>query len=41
MCWVFGVVLTPLQLAGMALILLAVIGNQLGWNPLRRARAGG
>ncbi|WP_458762708.1 DMT family transporter [Cupriavidus basilensis] len=38
---VFGVVLTPLQLAGMALILLAVIGNQLGWNPLRRARAGG
>ncbi|WP_420994005.1 DMT family transporter [Cupriavidus sp. 30B13] len=36
---VFGVVLTPLQLAGMAMILLAVVGNQLGWAPWRRVPA--
>lgn len=37
---VFGVVLDPLQLAGMALVLLGVIANQLGWSvPVhRRAR---
>ncbi|MFS8973764.1 DMT family transporter [Cupriavidus necator] len=34
---VFGVVLGPLQIAGMALVLLGVIANQLGWSlPLRR-----
>lgn len=37
---VFGVVLTALQLAGMAMILLAVVGNQLGWAPWQRRRAG-
>ncbi|WP_373379059.1 DMT family transporter [Cupriavidus nantongensis] len=38
---VFGVVLGPLQVAGMALVLLGVVANQLGWAlPLRRRARG-
>lgn len=38
---VFGVVLGPLQVAGMALVLLGVVANQLGWAlPLRRRAQG-
>ena len=38
---VFGVVLGPLQMAGMALVLLGVVANQLGWAlPLRRRAQG-
>ncbi|PMX98154.1 EamA family transporter, partial [Pseudomonas sp. GW460-13] len=38
---VFGVVLGPLQIAGMALVLLGVVANQLGWSlPLRRRAQG-
>jgi len=38
---VFHVVLSPLQLAGMALVLLGVIANQLGWSVPLRIRARG
>ncbi|QYY31811.1 MULTISPECIES: DMT family transporter [Cupriavidus] len=38
---VFDVVLGPLQLAGMALVLLGVIANQLGWSVPLRTRARG
>jgi len=36
---VFHVVLSPQQLAGMALVLLGVIANQLGWSVPLRVRA--
>ncbi|QEZ45376.1 DMT family transporter [Cupriavidus oxalaticus] len=38
---VFGVVLGPLQVAGMLLVLLGVVANQLGWSLPWRRRAQG
>ncbi|MNT52737.1 EamA-like transporter family protein [compost metagenome] len=38
---VFGVVLGPLQIAGMLLVLLGVVANQLGWSLRWRRRAQG